>query len=174
MKRLLHIASLLLTSVMILGQTPQANQRAEMDKLGWLIGSWKGSGWIQMGPQAKKEFSQTETIEARLEGLVLIIEGRGMSKEDGSLVHNALAFVSFDERTNAFRWRAFTHDGRQTDAVAKVSTTSLEWGLDIPQVGRMRYTLTLREDGSWYEVGEITRDGETWRKFFEMTLRKDK
>src|SRR5687768_1830799 len=95
-----------------------------------LVGKWHGSGWIQIGPQGRKEFSQTETIQGKLDGLVLVIEGQGKAKADGSTVHNALAFVSYDERAKTFRWRAFTAEGRQTDTEAKVGTNTLEWGLE--------------------------------------------
>src|SRR5213083_453298 len=62
-------------------------QRREMKKLDWFVGHWKGTGWIQMGPQRRHEFTQTETIEAKLDGLVLVIEGSGKAKENGSTVH---------------------------------------------------------------------------------------
>ena len=155
-------------------QTPKDVQRGEMKKLDWSVGHWKGTGWIQMGPQGRKEFTQTETIQAKLDGLVLVIEGQGKAKEDGATVHTALAFVSYDERAKTFRWRAFTAEGRQTDAEAKVGTDTLEWGLQIPQRGRMRYTIKLNEKGEWFEVGEMTQDGQTWQKFFEMTLQRQK
>jgi len=88
--------------------TPREVQRREMKKLDWLVGRWKGTGWIQMGPQGRHEFTQTETIEARLDGLVLVIEGLGKAKEGGSTVHSALAFLSYDPRANQFRWHSFT------------------------------------------------------------------
>ena len=172
MKKILCIALLCISSVTALAQTPASGQRAAMKKLDWLVGHWKGTGWIQMGPQGRKEFTQTETIQGKLDGLVLIIEGQGTSKEDGSPVHTALAFVSYDEGAKTFRWRAFTAEGRQTDTVAKVATNTLEWGLEIPQRGRMRYTIKLNEKGEWFEVGEMSQDGQTWLKIFEMTLQR--
>src|SRR5204862_74768 len=87
-------------------------QRQEMKKLDWLVGHWKGTGWIQMGPQGRHEFTQTETIEAKLDGMVLVIEGLGKAKEDGSTVHTALAFVSYDHGGNKFRWHALTPEGQ--------------------------------------------------------------
>jgi hypothetical protein len=174
MKKLRCLPLLCIIAGVLSAQPPRSNQHVEMEKLGWLIGKWKGSGWIQIGQQGTKEFTQTETVEGRLDGLVVVIEGRGVSKENGTLIHNALAFVSYDDRTRTFRWRAFTNDGRQTDTVAQVRTNSLEWGLEIPQRGRVRYTLTLKENGEWFEVGEMTQDGQSWQKFFEMTLRRDK
>jgi Protein of unknown function (DUF1579) len=150
------------------------SQLREMKKLDWLVGQWKGTGWMQMGPQGRREFTITETIQRKLDGLVLVIEGKGKSKEDGSSVHTALAFVSYDEGAKTFRWRAFTAEGQQTDTVAKVGTNTLEWGLEIPQRGRMRYTIKRNEKGEWFEVGEMTQDGQTWQKFFEMTLQRQK
>jgi len=122
-------------------------QRREMKKLDWFVGRWKGAGWIQMGPQGKHEFTQTETIESKLDGLVLVIEGLGKAKEDGSTVHSALAFVSYDPRVNKFRWHAFTPEG-QIDTEAKVGADTLEWTLQIPQRGQMRYTITRNEKAS--------------------------
>ena len=148
-------------------------QRREMAKLDWIVGRWKGSGWIQMGPQGRREFTQTETIESKLDGLVLVIEGLGKAKENGSTVHTALAFASYDPRANKFRWHAFTPEG-QIETEAKVGANTLEWGFEIPQRGRMRYTITKNEKGEWFEIGEMSQDNQTWRKFFEMTLRKEK
>jgi hypothetical protein len=155
-------------------QTSKDAQLGEMKKLDWLVGSWKGNGWIQMGPQGRKEFTQTETVQSKLDGLVLVIEGQGKSNADGSVAHTALAFVSYDERAKTFRWRAFTAEGRQTDTEAKVGANVLEWGLQISQRGQIRYTIKLDERGEWFEVGEMTQDGKTWQKFFEMTLQRQK
>ena len=148
-------------------------QRREMAKLDWIVGRWKGSGWIQMGPQGRHEFTQTETIESKLDGLVLVVEGLGKAKEDGSTVHTALAFASYDPRANKFRWHAFTPEG-QIEADAKVGTNTLEWSFQIPQRGQMRYTITRNEKGEWFEIGEMSQEDKTWRKFFEMTLQKEK
>jgi len=176
MKKILCLSLLCVLPVALLAQ-PSASatvQRAEMKKLAWLVGHWKGTGWIQMGQRGRKEFTQTETIQSKLDGLVLIVDGLGKSKEDGSTIHTALAFVSYDERAKTFPWRAFTAEGRQTDTVAKVGTDTLEWGLEFPQRGRMRYTIKLNDKGEWFEVGERTQDGQTWHKFFEMTLQRQK
>jgi hypothetical protein len=174
MTKILWIALLGISSVAALAQAPASGQRDEMKKLDWLVGQWNGTGWMQLGPQGRKEFTITETVQGKLDGLVLVIEGNGKSKEDGRAVHTALAFVSYDEGAKTFRWRAFTAEGRQTDTVAKVGANTLEWGLEIPDRGRMRYTIKLNEKGEWFEVGEMTQDGETWRKFFEMTLQRQK
>ena len=150
-----------------------ATQRQEMKKLDWLVGHWKGSGWVEMGPQGRHEFVQTEAIHSKLDGLVLIIEGLGRSQEADTVVHSALAVVSYDEGAKTFRWRAFTAEGRQTDAEAKVGEGTLEWGFPISQQGRVRFTIQRNEKGQWFEIGEMTQDGQTWRQFFEMTLERE-
>lgn len=151
---------------------PSAIQRQEMRKAAWMVGDWKGTGWIEMGPMGRHEFVQTEAIQSKLDGLVLIIEGLGQSREDASTVHSALAVLSYDERAGTFRWRAFTAEGRQTDAEAKVDEGALEWGFPTSRTGRVRFTIKLDEKGRWFEIGEMTQDGETWRQFFEMTLQR--
>ena len=146
-------------------------QLREMKKLDWMTGNWKGSGWFQVGPQ-RKEFTQTEVIQRKLDGLVMLIEGQGTAKADGSPVHNALALVSYDTEAKRFRWRAFTAEGRQNDAEATVGTNRLEWTMQISERGRIRYKVERTARGEWFEVGEMTEDGSKWRKFFEMTLRR--
>ena len=112
MKKILWIALVGISSCIcsgaLLAQDPASAQRAEMKKLDWLVGQWKGTGWMQMGPQGRREFTITETIQEKLDGLVLVIEGLGKAKEDGSTVHTALSFVSYDPHDNKFRWHAFT------------------------------------------------------------------
>ena len=174
MKRLLWTTLVCILPVGLLAQAPASAQRAQMKTLDWLVGQWKGAGWIQMGPQGRKEFAETETVQSKLGGLVLLIEGQGKSKQDGSTVHAALTLVSYDDRAKTFRWRAFTAEGWRTDTDAKVGANTMEWGLEIPQRGRMRYTIRLNEKGEWFEVGEMTQDGQAWHKFFEMTLQRQK
>lgn len=153
---------------------PSTIQREEMRKLEWMVGHWKGTGWIQMGQQGRHEFVQTEIIQSKLDGLVLMIEGLGRSKDVDTVVHSALAVVSYDEQARVFRWRAFTAEGRQTDAEAKVEKGKLEWGFPTSPQGRVRFTIKVDEDGRWFEIGEMTPDGQKWHKFFEMTLDRQK
>jgi hypothetical protein len=176
MKKIALTAVLCLSTLSVFGQAGATLeiQRTQMRKLAWLVGHWRGIGWIQMGPQGRKEFTQSEAVQGKLDGLLLIIEGQGKSATDGSVVHSALAFVSYEERTQMYRWRAFTLEGRQTDTEARVDTDLLEWGFDIPPRGRVRYILKRTEKDEWFEVGEIAQDGQTWRKFFEMTLQRQK
>ena len=50
---------------------------------------------------------------------------------------------------------------------------AFEWRIENPYVGIMKNTVRLTTDGSWLEIGEQSRDGgESWKHFFEMSLRK--
>jgi hypothetical protein len=40
-----------------------------------------------------------------------------------------------------------------------VGDKTLEWGFPISQQGRVRFTIKLNEKGEWFEVGEMTQDG---------------
>jgi len=165
---------LLIFPVVLSGQVPEsANvQRAEMKKLEWMVGNWKGTGWAEMGPQGRKEFTQTETIQSKVDGLVLVVEGRGESKDNGSTLHNTWAFVSYDERIQTFHWRSFTGEGRLTDAKTTVNAEMVQWEFQMPQLGRFRYTRTRTEKGECFVMGEREEDNHTWHKLIEYTLRR--
>jgi hypothetical protein len=51
---------------------------------------------------------------------------------------------------------------------------AMERAPQIPPRGQMRYTIKHNEKGEWFEVGEMTQDRQTWHKFFEMTLERQK
>ncbi len=53
---------------------------------------------------------------------------------------------------------------------ARVSENTLVWGFENPRAGTIRFTIKLNEKGQWFEIGEISRDGKAWQKFFKMTL----
>jgi hypothetical protein len=146
-----------------------------MKKLDFLVGQWKGEGWIALGGPRRK-FTSTEIVQRKLDGLLLAIEGLhrgqvGGKKEEG-VVHNAFALVSYDDKARRYRFQAFTSRGNYEDAEARVSPRQLVWGMKLPPVGQVRYTIKLDDRGRWFEIGEMSRDGKKWQQFFEMTLQR--
>ena len=172
MRIVLPCLFLFVSASLLHAQSPASIQRDQMSKLDWIKGDWRGTGWMQRGPGGKKDFHQIETVQSRLDGLVMIVEGVGRSVADGSPVHHALMFVNYDTDEKRFRWRAFTVEGGQIDAEGEVGTNRLRWGFKVPDRGRIRYTVELTPKGDWFEIGEFSPDGNTWSRFLEMTLVK--
>lgn len=150
-----------------------------MRKLDWWIGEWKGDSSIQMGPGKSEKTLQTERVESKTGGKTLLIQGTGKRKlEDGAagdVVHDALAVVSWDEAKKRYRFDAWTaRDGYVEAWLEAGEGHTAKWGFDTPQGGKIRYDIDLTDKGEWHEVGQFSRDGNQWVKFFEMTLARVK
>jgi hypothetical protein len=158
----------------------QNSSRPSMDamkKLDFLIGEWKGEGWIAFGSGEPRTFTQSETIRPKLDGLLLQIEGLGKSKypgKEGTIVHNAFAIVSYDDKAKQIRWHAYTADGRYVDTDLKLlQERTVQWSIITPS-STIRFTMNLSEKDQWVETGEFSPDGNKWMKFFEMKLQRVK
>ena len=103
---------------------------------------------------------------------MFLVEGIGKDKQ-GQVAHHALAFFHFDKAHQEFRVKAFRKDGSYVDAKGEMKDGAFVWGFDQPQ-GKVRFTLKLNEKGQWFEMGEFSQDGKSWRLFLEMTLDKAK
>jgi hypothetical protein len=151
-----------------------AVQQEAMKKLNFLAGQWKGESWTEFVPGQRSASQGTETLQYKLGGLLLTIEGvhrrKTQDSEGGRVLHSAFAVVSYDEQAKRYRFQAYTDRGNYTEAEAKVGDGSVEWGFRIPEFGEVRYTIRLNEKGQWFEIGEVSQNGKDWRKFFEMTL----
>jgi uncharacterized membrane protein len=143
----------------------------EMKKLDWWIGEWSGTASMRMGPGEPQQVQQSERIQSKLGGHILFIEGLGKSGD--KVVHEALGVVSYNERAKKYEFDAWTAREGHADAWIEVGDDkSVKWGFDTPTGGKIRYSARLTEAGEWNEIGEFSRDGSSWTKFFEMTLKK--
>lgn len=145
-------------------------QRAAMKKLAFLTGKWSGEAKASRGPSQVTELNQEETVEYKLDGLVLLIEGTGRNKTDGAVSFRALATVSFDDASSTYRIRAY-NDGRFLDTELKLAENGkgFTWGFDSGPA-KISYVMTLSEKGEWIEVGSITLGSQPPRKFVEMIV----
>ena len=148
-----------------------------MKKLDFLVGEWKGEGWIAFGGGERRTFTQSETIQPKLGGMLLQVEGLGKSKDpgkEGKIIHNAFAIVSYDDKVKQIRWHAYTADGRYVDTDLKpIQEKVVEWSIQSPGA-TIRFTMNLSEKDRWIETGEFSADGTKWMKFFEMKLQRVK
>jgi hypothetical protein len=152
-----------------------AAQKEAMQKVAFLVGEWKGSGWMMMGPGRKEEFTSRESVESRLDGLVLIIEGVHESSDPakkGTIVHHALAELSWDAKQSAYRFRSHLATGDESDFPGKMVDGAFVWTFQAGPGGTMRYTIKEDAQGRWNEIGERSTDGQNWSQVFGMTLDK--
>lgn len=173
MKRIPLLLWLCAHAITLNAQTPASPQRDAMKTLGFLAGQWQGEGWIEFGPGQRHTFTQTESVQPKLSGLLLVVDGLGKSKDpgrEGAIIHQAYAVVSYDDKAKQFRWHAYTADGRYVETELKqTGERTLQWSMPSP--GRnIRFTMNLSEKDQWLETGELSQDGTNWHKFFEMKL----
>jgi hypothetical protein len=176
MKRITALALLCVLYVTASAQEPTATQKAEMSKLNFLVGNWKGEGWIVSPDGQRRTFRQTERIQSKLGGTAILIEGEGKSrvgdKGEEVTMFQSLAIINYDDRGKRYRFVSQTNQGYYMESEARVIEGGMEWGFRLPQGGRIRYTIKLTEKGEWFEIGEMTPDEKNWRKFHEMTLQR--
>lgn len=154
-------------------KTQQVNiaetKRSEMKNLDRLIGQWKGAGWIQQGAN-RETFEGTETVQKKISGLALLVEGNYKNKE-GVIIHDTLAVISPNLKTKTYDFQTYLANGMNGNQELKIVEGGWQWGFQFPG-GAMRYTIKI-ENNVWSEIGEMSRDsGKTWAKFFEMSLKK--
>jgi hypothetical protein len=113
---------LLLTGATGLGQDAKAPavQLEAMKKLSFLVGEWKGESWTEIVPGKRQTSTGTETVQSKLGGLLLVIEGvhkrKDGGKEAGDVVHSAFGVISYDEKAKRYRFQAYTNRGNYVEA----------------------------------------------------------
>lgn len=178
MKKTALLLLLLLLPNFVPAQDSQASQLQEMKKLDFLIGEWQGEGWTEFIPGQRRTSPISEKVRPNLGGMILVIEGLGKTKVPGrqeeAVVHNALAIISYDANAKLYRVRSYLANGRSTDAEAELVAGAFQWRFQTPQGMSIKYTVKLTDKGEWFERGEMSQDGKSWRQFHEMTLRRVK
>ncbi len=178
---LLISAVALMAGQQVAGQGPAQASAAHLEamkKLSFLAGEWKGEGWTEFVPGQRRTSPIVENVQPRLGGAVLLVEGLGKKKVPGQqeevVTHNALGIISYDEKAKLYRLRSYLANGLSVDAEASFTDEGFQWRFQAPGNLSIRYTVKLTDKGEWFERGEMSQDGKTWRQFHEMTLQKVK
>jgi len=145
---------------------PEA-QRAAMQKLAFLAGHWSGPVTIVRGPGEPLKLTQTENIQLKLDGLVLLIEGQSTDK-DGKVSFSALATVAFDEATHTYRIRAY-HDGRYVDTEFVPTANGFSWSFDSGPAHVVNI-MHLTDRNEWSEATDVTVGSNPTMHSVEMLL----
>ena len=142
-------------------------QREAMQKLGFLIGRWSGSVAIFHGPGETLHLNQTEQVESKLDGLVLLVEGKS-TNADGKVEFNALATIAYDDVSDTYRFRAY-RGGQYLDTVLSVLPGGFSWSFDAGPAHIVN-TMHLSARGEWNEVTNVTVGSQPTQRSMEMLL----
>ena len=151
-------------------------QKEAMQKLAFWVGEWEGSGWSMHGPGTRQEFTVHESVQPKLGGILLLVQGLGKSKDPASgketVGHDALALVSFDTKAGKYRFRHYTMQGTSGDDELVITEKNMQWGMKVEgQPFQLRFTIEVQGD-TWHEIGEFSQDGQNWMQTMEMTLKR--
>ena len=142
-------------------------QREAMQKLAFLAGHWSGPVTIVRGPGEPLKLTQSENIQFKLGGLVLLIEGTSTGT-DGKAQFEALATVAFDTASQTYRLRAY-HDGNYLDAPFTVSADGSAWEY-MSGPAKVVNTMRMTAKGEWQETTTVTFGSNPPRPSVEMLL----
>ena len=151
------------------GDTSQDQQRAAMAKLSFLTGQWSGPITITRGPGEPMRMTQTEHVQMKLDGLLLLIEGSSRDSA-GKVLFQALATVAFDTATNTYRFRAY-NDGRYLDTELTVPKDGFSWAFEAGPA-HVTNSMHLAANGAWNETTEVSVSGAPARQSMQMLLQK--
>lgn len=170
--RTLVVPTALISSALALAaqQAPMpsaAAQREAMKKLAFLAGSWSDPASISRGPGEPLKLTQTENVQYKLDGLVLLIEGQG-GGPDGKAQFQALATVSYDDAAHVYRFRAY-NDGHYIDTELTVNPDGFSWGFSAGPA-RIENTMHLTAKGEWQETTDVTFGSNPPQRSVDMLL----
>ena len=167
----LFAALMIASSVLLAAQQPPSNsvevQREAMAKLSFLAGHWSGPVNVVRGPGEPLHLIQTEDVAYKLDGLVLLIEGKSTSA-DGKVMFSAMATVAYDDDSHTYRFRAY-HEGHYLDTELSVPANGFSWSFTAGPAHIVN-TMHLTGRGEWDEVTEVTVGSNPPHRSVEMHL----
>ena len=175
MRRAVLFAFAVATSAPLAAQMPDGSaNRAAMEKIAFMIGTWKGDGWQMHGPGNRIDARMQETVTRGPGGAIFLVEGKGEAPGEGGgpprVVHHAFGVISFDPARNAYTLRSYLANGMSGDFDLVPIDGGVMWSREV-QGGKIRYTAKYSST-EWNEVGEFSRDGTAWTKILEIKLVK--
>jgi len=155
-----------------------AQTGASTNKLSFMIGEWKGNGWM-MTQNGKQFTSIVEKVDCKLDCEIFAIAGIGTKTDSATMksvvVHDAFGIIAYDKAKGKFTLRAYKKDNITETELEIISEKMIRWNLAIPNNGgTMRFTTDFSEPNKWKGTGEYSRDGTNWIKMMETRLEKTK
>jgi hypothetical protein len=173
------LSSACLIGALLSGQEPLAvaqqpkptvdAQREAMRRLGFLVGHWAGPVTVVRGPGEPGHLTQREDVKLKLDGLVLLIEGRS-TDASGKAVFQALATIAYDDASHTYRIRAY-NDGHYIDTEFVVADDGFSWGFTSGPA-KIQNTMRLTAKGEWQETTEVAFGENPPRRSVDMLLQR--
>ena len=168
---LLAAAFLISFSLSLAAQQPVSSsadtQREAMRKLSFLAGHWSGPVTVVRGPGEPLHLTQTEDVEFKLDGLILLIEGKSTSA-DGKVLFNALATIAYDDASHTYHFRAY-NDGHYLDTELSAPANGFSWSFTAGPAHIVN-TMHLSGKGEWDEVTDVTVGSNPPHRSVDMQL----
>jgi hypothetical protein len=143
------------------------SQREAMKKLAFLVGHWSGPVSISRGPGEPLHLTQTENVQFKLDGLVLLVEGQSTGP-DGKAQFQALATVAYDDASHTYRFRAY-NDGHYIDTELTAQADGFAWGFNAGPA-RIQNTMHLTVKSEWQETTDVTFGSNPPHRSVDMLL----
>ena len=174
-----------------LAQSPQLPD--ELSKLQFLVGEWKGEGWV-LRPDGSREnrFTQKTKVRVKDNSLLrvkdertykpVIARGKDSIFIPGTPVFHSStldASIYYDDKLKVYRWRGENQYGRKNPGEAQlVAEKTFQYGIPFsvpfePVEGNSRITIQINAAGEWHETLEVWHLGK-WYTTEESTLKKIK
>jgi hypothetical protein len=144
-------------------------QRQAMQKLSFLAGRWSGPITVVRGPGEPLHAVQSEDVQFKLDGLVLLVEGKSTSS-DGKVQFSALATISYDDSAKAYHFRAY-NEGRYIDTELTVAANGFSWSYAAGPAHVVN-TMHLTDKNEWQESTEVEMGSNPPRHVVDMMLNR--
>jgi hypothetical protein len=153
------------------GQPPNIQaQREAMKKLDFLVGRWLGDASVRRDAGQPIKLTQTEDVQLKMDGLVMLIEGTGRNA-NGEVAFQAFATISYDDAASVYHFRAY-NDGRYLDTQLNVTPNGFVWSFPAGPA-KISNTMRLNENGEWQETTQMVFGTSDPRPLVDMLLRRD-
>ncbi len=145
-------------------------QRAAMDALAFMAGEWMGPGWRIMPDGERVENVHLVQVTPKANGLVFIIEGRGVRQGDMDARpgDGSFAVIGFDEISGDYVFHSYGFGERIEARAELVEPRVFRWTVEGDIT--MRFTVDITTPGIWQEMGEVRSTAEeAWQQTYAVT-----
>jgi hypothetical protein len=180
MRKLIVGLSIAFLAMPLLAQQAAPKKAEDLQSLNWMVGRWEGESWIEFAPGQRRTSQSLETVQSKVGGAVMLIEGyhkgktaEASDKAEDTVTHESISMLLYDSNAKRYRFVAYTARQGYGEFQVKVTGSRWEWEMPAPS-GRVRFTITHPDKDEWSEKGESSQDGKSWHQFFGMTLHRTK